>query len=210
MNNTTVVYFTSNQEKPSFEEKIQANLLATIGDMPLISVSQKPIDFGENICIGDVGITNHNAWRQLQIGAEAAKTKFVCAAESDYLYSWPYFAFIPREHDVAYRPDNVWVLFALRNRIKVFIKKPYGTETTIIVGTDYLINTIEDMLKGEMWGNEFVDQDLLDYSFFHNSIPIITFKTDNNMHRKAPVLKSTQCRELFPWGYANDLIKEYL
>ena len=209
MSNTTVVYFTSNQEELSFEEKIRNKLLQTIGDIPLISVSQKPIDFGKNICVGDIGVTNQNAWRQLQIGAQAAKTKFICAAESDYLYPREYFDFIPETDDVAYRPDEVWVLFARRSKVKIFAKKPRGTETTIVVGRGYLIDAIGNMLGEEMWGNEYVDQSLIKYSFFHNTIPIVTFKTDNNMHRKVPYEKPSVCREIPYWGNSHDLIREY-
>ena len=209
MSDTTVVYFTSNQEKPSFEKKIQAKMLETIGNLPLISVSQKPMDFGENICAGNVGVTNHNAWRQLQIGAEAADTKYICAAEADYLYSWEYFNFIPGTDDAAWRPDNIWVLFARRGTVKIFAKKPKGTETAIVVGRDYLLKGIERMLSGELWSDAPVDQSLLSYAFFHNEIPIVTFKTDENMHRAAPYLGSSVCREIPYWGKSHDLIEEY-
>ena len=45
MHNRTIIYYTSNREDPSFEEKIRANILKEKGDILVISVSQKPINF---------------------------------------------------------------------------------------------------------------------------------------------------------------------
>ena len=78
MSETTVVYYTHNQEIPSFEKRIQASILEHKGDLPIISVSQKPIDFGENICVGEQGVNSLNTWRQVLIGCQAAKTRFIC------------------------------------------------------------------------------------------------------------------------------------
>jgi hypothetical protein len=44
----TILYYTSNREDESFEKKIQENILKQT-DLPIISVSQKPINFGKNI-----------------------------------------------------------------------------------------------------------------------------------------------------------------
>ena len=49
----TIIYCSSNKELPEFEAKIVANLLKNCGDLPIISVTQKPMDLGRNICVGD-------------------------------------------------------------------------------------------------------------------------------------------------------------
>ena len=60
----TIIYYTANREKESFENKVRENILKVKGDLPVISVSQKPIDFGKNICVGDIGQNYLNAFRQ--------------------------------------------------------------------------------------------------------------------------------------------------
>ena len=119
----TVIYYTSNREKPAFEAKIRQDLLLAIGDTPLISVSQQPIDFGRNICVGAVGQSEANAIRQFQIGAIAATTRFVCSAESDFLYAPERFAFCPDREDVFYGLTNWYVLFTSRSRGARFLRK---------------------------------------------------------------------------------------
>ena len=101
MGDLTAIYYTCNRERPEFERRIQETLLEAMGDIPLISVSKKPIDLGHNICVGDVpgGDSSQNAYRQFQIGARAATTKWVCPVEADFLYPPEYFTFEPERED---------------------------------------------------------------------------------------------------------------
>jgi len=215
-NDLTVIYYTSNREKPEFEEKVRAHLLKTIGDLPLISVSQKPIDFGENICVGDIGISTQNAFRQFQIGAKAAKTKFVCSVEADSLYPKEYFEFVPPKDDVMYIPQFIFALFAQRGNVKLFARR-FLCESAIVVGKDYIIETIDKQLEGMgKWSESFESggkHDFLlyvgEYDTFNIPIPIISFKTDDNLHRKVPHSRRSKVYELPYWGSSHDLIKEY-
>jgi hypothetical protein len=74
-------------------ENTQKQLLKAIGDLPLLSVSQKPMNFGKNICVGDIGRSHLNIYRQILIGCKEATTKYVAMAEDDILYSEPHFNF---------------------------------------------------------------------------------------------------------------------
>ena len=82
MNDATIIYYTSNREDPAFEQRVRENILKNSGGLPIISVSHQPIDFGKNICVGDVGTSGFNMFRQVQIACEAATTQFVISAEA--------------------------------------------------------------------------------------------------------------------------------
>ena len=56
----SVIYYTANTEKEPLAGNVRKRLLSVIEDLPLISVSQKPMDFGTNICVGDVGVNEYN------------------------------------------------------------------------------------------------------------------------------------------------------
>jgi len=47
--NKTILYYTSNHEDPVFEQKIIDSLLENCGNLPIVSVSQKPIKLGQNV-----------------------------------------------------------------------------------------------------------------------------------------------------------------
>ena len=151
----TVIYYTSNREKSDFEAKIRADLLKKINGQPLISVSQKPIDnFGQNICVGDVGISDANIYQQLLIGCEEAKTDLIVTAESDCLYpAKGYFNFIPENIDYAYRNTNLFIWYSYR---KAFKAKKYSL-CAQISGRKYLIKALKRRLsrsKIKSWTTE--------------------------------------------------------
>lgn len=64
MIDATVLYYTSNREGENFEGRVREIILKNKGNLPLISVSQKPIDFGKNIVVGDHGASGFNMFRQ--------------------------------------------------------------------------------------------------------------------------------------------------
>ena len=86
MNNISIIYYTPNLKNEKFAERIREKLLETIGDTPLISVSQKPLKFGQNICVGEIGRSYRNVFKQMLAGVKEAKTDYVGMAEDDTLY----------------------------------------------------------------------------------------------------------------------------
>ena len=136
MTRSTIIYYTSNREKPDFEERVRENILKVKGDLPIISVSHKPIDFGKNICVGDVGTSGFNMFRQVQIALREADTDFVISAESDCLYPPDYFQFIPPRLDMCYRTDNLYVMPDARDYF--FYKKEGATHAQVIDRQFYL------------------------------------------------------------------------
>jgi len=215
MNDMTVIYYTSNREKPEFAEAVRKKLLETIGDMPLISVSQKPLDFGKNICVGDVGMSNVNVFRQIQIGCEAAKTPFVAMAETDCLYPKEHFEFRPHSIDSVYRNHNLWILYL---KHKKYRQKEYSL-CNQIAGRIFLIDAIKKCLEGNpMWdpvmehwntpGNKpphiFKKRS---WKKFETEVPCINIMHYRGMHRSTGTF-GPSVKELPYWGDSIKLLKE--
>ena len=112
----TIIYYSANTEDPIFEKKIMDNIKLQAGDLPIISVTRKPVDMGKNICIGEQPICYSNSFKQILIGLKLATTDFCIAAESDVLYPREYFTFIPPLKDKPYRYTNLWVHFDGRDK----------------------------------------------------------------------------------------------
>lgn len=202
----TVIYYTSNREDEAFERKIRARLLKAIGNFPLISVSQKPINFGKNICVGEVGVSNQNAFRQFQIGAMSAKTPFVIAAEADCLYPKEYFEYIPENINQCCCYDNVWVMY--KNSKAGFVRKAYSG-CAQVWGREILIRHINRRLKGRGQWNPTLEHGSAiptmfrrqSWIYFHGKIPVITIKTTGSQRSKG-------VQKLPFWGTAKKLRKE--
>jgi len=214
----TIVYYTVNTENHDFEDRIKLTLQKSSANLPIISVSQQPIDFGDNICVGNVGRSSYNQWRQLQIGAQAAKTKYVALAESDFLYPKEHFQLKPDKEDVFYAPLKVFQLCVMKGRIQKFILMHRRfREATSIVGRDYLLETLDSMLGEELWrpGIEvpskmprhlFMNKNV---RLYHNAVPVVTFRTDAGMHQHIHDDHPDGVDEIPFWGNAKDLINEY-
>jgi hypothetical protein len=138
----TILYYSSNRELPEFEAKIVANLLKVCGDLPIISITHKPMDLGRNICVGDVGVSGFNMFRQVLMGCEAADTTFIISAEADCLYPPDYFAFRLPRIDRCYRNSNLYVM---PDKRPYFFLKSGGATHSQVVGREFYINRLKEL-----------------------------------------------------------------
>lgn len=105
----TVVYYTANVISDFFMKNVQKQILKAAPDIPIISVSHKPIKFGENIV---VGLPRHHLsiYKQALIGAREAKTRYIALCEDDVLYSPEHFRFRPKPGTFGYNLGS-WNIF---------------------------------------------------------------------------------------------------
>jgi len=187
-----------------------------IGDLPIISVSQFPMDFGTNICVGDVGTSGHNAWRQFQIGVTEAKTTYVCSLEADTLYPPDYFAFLPPRDDAMYLAMPLWVLFNQEKYTKKFCPKPTSSEGAMVVGREFILRSLEQLFHGKPQWTSTDRGNPTNLSYLHRfgahedftlEYPVVTIKTDQNMHRRTPHRQHRCTAELPYWGKAQDVLE---
>jgi hypothetical protein len=213
----TVLYYTSNTELEPFASNIRKRLVSSIGDLPLISVSQKPLpDFGTNICVGEVGVNEYNEWRQVLLGCEKATTPFIIVAEADALYPPEYFDFIPPFLDKIYRYDNIWIMRIGR---PFYLKKDW-TEGAQILGREFFIKSIERALAGwPMWNPVYGAQiskrhpafPMRSWDYFGGINPVVSVKTGHGLRLHTGTQVNTPGETSLPyWGDCAKLQKELL
>jgi len=177
----TVVYYTCNyleKENPVFLANTQHFLLKAIGQHPLISVSQKPMDFGQNICLGDIGRSHFNIYKQILIGAKAAKTKHVALAEDDILYSYAHFhTMTPRPsvflYDMAKLSIFTWSeppQFSFRTR-RTVVNQLIAPRKMLIEAMEERFTRMEQLLK-EGWPIERIESKWGDPGRYENLLGI--------------------------------------
>lgn len=214
MISNSIIYYTSNHENEEFEKKIQANILKNCGDLPIISVSQKPIDFGTNICVGEVGHSYLNEFRQILIGAKAAITEYITFCEADFLYPPEYFSFEPDGGNI-YRYDNVWIVFI--NHPERYYRKEYSIGAQICK-REFIIKELEQYLEDqpEWFDGKFrinkQDYNGAYFNYFSGKNPCISFKTGEGMTPRTHVMNSrgSRARTLPYWGESIRLHNYYL
>lgn len=141
-----ILYVSSNKEFPQFEERIRDNILLHCGQLPIISITQKPIKLGKNICVGDtIGVSGFNMFKQILIGLKASDADYVISCEADCVYPPDHFQFVPTKLDVPYRNKNTYVMGQHRN---YFYHKPESATHAQIVGRQFYIDTLEKLFEG--------------------------------------------------------------
>lgn len=213
---STIIYYTSNKEKPRFEKRVQENLLSICGDLPIISVSQKPINLGTNICVGDVGVSGFNMFRQVQIACEAATTEFVISAEADCLYPPDYFTFVPPRNNVCYRNSNLYVMPDQRN---FFFYKEEGATHAQVIGREFYLKRLKELFgDAPQWNTEEKNfpkerhrkEDIFDkVEYFRTDNPVFQIKTHKGM-RYYTHSDRTPINELPYWGNGLNVRQYYL
>jgi len=150
-NETTIIYLTDNKLEDRIFKACKHHLLVATEGKRLLTVSQKPLDFGENICVGDIGSSGLSIELQIKAGLEETKTKFIAIAEHDCVYSKEHFDWIPPDEKYFYYNGNQrflqyespghpeWNgLFSLRKERLV--------QSQLIVGRDIMLEATEQKI----------------------------------------------------------------
>lgn len=100
-----LVYYTDNLTDPTILTAGQSRLNAV--GLPIVSVSLKPIDFGQNIVL-PLERSCQTMFKQILTGIEAATTDFIFLVEHDVLYHPSHFEFTPSTDDKFFYNLNSW------------------------------------------------------------------------------------------------------
>ena len=104
-----IVYYTDNCLDEKIMKACQKQLKKAVGGKRIVSVSLKPMNFGDNIALplerGYLAM-----FKQILAGLEVLDTDIVFFCEHDVLYHPSHFDFMPPEKDVFYYNGNFWFL----------------------------------------------------------------------------------------------------
>lgn len=208
----TVLYYSADTEDDKLAEFVRQNILKTKGNLPLISVTQKPHpDFGENICVGVHDNCYANEFRQIQVGLEKVKTKYVIVAEADSLYPSDYFRFKPTELGYLYRYDNVWVAF---NGSFNYYFKNFSDSSQMLETEKWLTELNKLFIDQKKW---FSKKDTVilppykrtDPKHIWTGPPVVTFKTGDGVSPLTNYKRNVSPQPSLPyWGSLNKLREE--
>ncbi len=106
----TIIACTDN----SLDERIAALcrrvLVREAGNIPIISISHKPIELGTNIVVEGMKPCWTTLYKQMLIGVEAAPTDTVVICEHDVLYTNEHLTYEPDDLSVFHYNTNCWLV----------------------------------------------------------------------------------------------------
>jgi hypothetical protein len=214
LSDATVLYYTANTEPETFAVKVRDRLRTAAGALPIISVSQVPVDLGENICVGERGAAYANEYRQILIGAKAARTEWVLSAEADFLYPPGYFSFAPpADGPDLWRYDPVYIIWRSRAYAPGFRRK-ISSEGAQWARREPLVRRLERCFEGQPeWRSPNDDWRVKVYgkrewgTFGDPAQPAVSVKSGHGM-RPSTKVQAEHVQELPIWGRADALRRE--
>lgn len=108
MNDLTIIYYTDNSLPFWFRNRVYLELVRAAKGKRIISVSQEPLPWDDNICLGNIGRSHHSLFTQVLAGAQKATTKFIALAEHDCMYTPEHFEWVPSDDNVFWYNINHW------------------------------------------------------------------------------------------------------
>lgn len=105
MDDLTIIYYTDSQLDDAFAEAVRRHLAKSAkaaGGIPVVSVSQKPLKFGQSICVGPIGRSYRSILFQILTGIQATHTPFIALCEHDVIYPPEHFSLRPPADGVVF------------------------------------------------------------------------------------------------------------
>jgi hypothetical protein len=229
----TIVYYTSNfldEVNPYFLENTKKQLLKAADGLPIVIVSQKPTLFGDNsinVCLGNIGRSHLNIYRQILEGCKAAKTEYVAMAEDDILYSWEHFhSKVPLKDVFLYDMNKIslftWTkppMFSFRHN-RMVVNQLIAKREMLIEAMEERFAKFPDESKVPLkhWGDpgryeNYLGVTVRETDQFMSTCPSIVFSHEHaygylNQGRKKR-LGDLRIIEVPYWGRAEDVLKRF-
>jgi hypothetical protein len=224
MNDLTIIFYTANVVPEKFAHHIRSQLAYAAGNIPIVCVSHKPLDFGKNVV---VNLPRHHLsiYRQALIGAKAATTKYIALCEDDVLYSPEHFKHRPQPGKFAYNVAN-WGIYTWQKE-PVFSWKGRRNLGQLICERELFIRAMEERFLRwpddskvdlSIWAEPGKYERQLDVSIqqteeFWSNPPNVVFSHETALsygnlgkRKKLGVLRAT---EIPYWGKASDIREIY-
>lgn len=106
----TIIYLTDNSLDEALAARVREILVREARGIPIVSVSQKPVDLGLNVCVGEIGRNWVSLYSQLIAGIDASGSEYVGICEHDCLYTHEHLSWIPPRDDVFFYNANCWLV----------------------------------------------------------------------------------------------------
>jgi len=209
----TLLYYTANVIDPQIAQKVIDQFTYACPDAPVISVSQKPMTLGQNICVGEIGRSLQNIYVQVLAGVRQVKTDYVALVEDDCLYTPSHF-----EHrcsdKISYNLNRWLVHLDTRPHNYTYRRKPILSQC--IAPTKMLLACLEAREKAGAMETEYGEPGIYEEDRKLPAVPYETYESGqpnivichkkNTSGTKRHGTDAEPCITLEPWGNADMLL----
>lgn len=224
MNDLTIIFLTVNKVPEGWAEYQKNVLLEAADGFPIITISKKPLGWGNPNIIQNEPLSSANIYRQVLRGAKIATTPFIAIAEDDVLYNREHFLYRPPMDTFAYNM-NRWGIFTWDKPTFFMNSRLHNAE--MIAPRELAIEALEERFAkypgdssagrdGELGKNRIeksLGLTLRNHVEFYTTVPIVAFNHDYSIdplelnHKKR--MGAVKAFDIPLWGRAEELVKKF-
>lgn len=211
---TTIIYYTDGSVSDVIGDLVRKYI--SKAKQPIISVSQQPLDFGTNICVGKIGRSWKSIQSQIMVGLLSAKTKYIALAEHDMLYPEGYFDWIPPRDDTFYYNKNrVFAVAKKGSQYGMYIPhvEAHPNSSQLICNRKLFIGATirriymldSGVKKREGWCEPGFNWKGEKYDWWYNDKPTVDILHNDNFTVRYGTYKEEPVWEVDGWGRFEDI-----
>ena len=193
-----ILYYTDSkldETNPQLAMAVRKQLKKAAGPIPIISVSQKPLNFGKNICIGEQPRRYRSVYDAIKCGLEhISDDSIVYLCEHDVFYHPSHFAQLPEKNTMYFNTERWYYMKGRPDFAKARGKRALSQSVSY---RPALLKHVEERLAtivgdGDLvlrW-EEFENESSVRYVNFKSERPNVDILHDNNYTPKGDYKKA--------------------
>jgi len=212
-----LLYYTDNRCEERILQAARNQILRSCNGHKIVSVSQYPIDFGENYVLA-IERSALSMFRQILKGLSEIDTDIVFFVEHDVIYHPSHFDFTPERDDTFYYNDNIWTMDASDG--KALHYKEMKQVSGLVAHRSLLLDHYKlrvDVVERDGFTRKMGYEpgkpirhgglDDYGYAYYTSEHPNVDIKHGNNITRGRFKLEEYKCREKIKdsWILSNEI-----
>lgn len=178
-----IVYYTDgklDKEQPELANAVRKQLKRVAGPIPIISVSQEPLNFGKNVCVGKKPYCYQSMYEQLLAGLKAApEGSIVYPVEHDVFYHPSHFCKLPEDDDHIWFNTN---RYYWRAGLPYFFKaRGEKTMSHGVCRREFLIGHCENRIRQWINGDPAANTISINYKNWKSENPNVDIRHGGNL-----------------------------
>lgn len=214
-----VVYYSDNVPREKFLKRVRTLLKKACKDIPIVWVSQKPIDEENNIVLAGIGRSHHSRCLQILTGVRKLEVDIIYFAEHDVVYHPSHFDFVPKDKDVFYYNINRWYIrssdgracFREAQSLSQLVAYKEIIEDFYIRRMAYYANGVKIGCGNEPGKRVIPELPPYKNGSFHSEWPNVDIRHGNNFTRSDKFKLGEKFSDSIPgWGHTKGRYKEFI
>lgn len=206
-----IIYISDDSIEDSLANAVRKTIEKSVGFIPIISISDKKLDFGKNfICKNENGRNDINIYRKLLVGLENTDADYIYVCEHDVFYHSSHFVFIPPDDNFYHNKNSYYWKIGLSSYMYCGERNALSQ---LVVKREVLLKHCKERIQNLLQNKNAKIKYKL--HFFESEKPNIDVRHDNNLSKDGKKKKKyysekseNNITNIAYWGSVSHMMKK--